>query len=266
MLLIKQSQIYILWGTHGNEVTVTRPLAHLVFSKFLEINPKGTFLVGPVSPWSCRNEYRFDRLMSDPNRMFDDKIPVNWEYLQLLKEWRSFKPKSLEQIQIFLLHIDQIGLNIGQLFTHCQINERDFFGYVNLIIQRKRLNFLTKIISQNIDKASPSHITLVDMHAGIGQDAETILYYEGSSKTNSRKFLIDALASNIYQHFNVPVRTLILETGVVNNRFGLINVLSEIAARTYGFDHSIPRISKIVNPEWMNKAKNHFKMSIFKNI
>ena len=266
MQLIKQPLVYILWGTHGNEAIITRPFSELIYNKLIEIDPKGTHVIGPISPWSCRNEFRFDRMMGDPNRTFDEQIPINSDYFELLKEWRSFQPKDLEQLQSFLIHIHQLGLNIGQLFTCCQSSEYDFFGYVNRKMQLKRVKFITNMISRSIDQSIHSHITLIDMHAGIGKDAETILFYEGNGKINRPKFLIDTLASNIYQRFHVPVRTLILETGVVNNRFGLINVLSEMAARTYGFDQPIPKISQMISPDWIIKAKKNFDINIIGSI
>ena len=129
-------------------------------------------------------------------------------------------------------------------------------------MHQKRVKYLTGIIAKKIDQEMPSYIMLIDIHAGIGQDAKTILFYEGNGKINSRKYLIDAIASNIDQKFNIPVRTLILETGVVNNGFGLINVLSEIAFRTYGFKQPIPKMSQICTPDWILKAKQQFDINI----
>ena len=266
MLLIKHPLVYILWGTHGNEAVISRPLSELLFNKLLEINPKGTYVIGPVSPWSCRKEFRFDRLMSDPNRILNESMSINTDYFELLRQWRHFQPKDLKQLQSFLIYINQIGLNIGQLFTYCQSSEQDFFGYVNFNMQLKRIQAITNLISSSLDQAIHSHITLIDVHAGIGEDAKTSVFYEGNGKIYNSKFLIDALSSNIYQRFHIPVRTLILETGVVNNGFGLINVLSEIAARTYGFDQPVPKISEMVSSDWIITAINQFNLEIIGDI
>ena len=55
---------------------------------------------------------------------------------------------------------------------------------------------------------------------------------------------------------------MILETGVVNNHFGLINILSEIATRTYGFNQPIPRINQVVSDEWMSKTMDGLDIKI----
>jgi hypothetical protein len=255
-----------LWGTHGDEAIVTGKVTDFFVDKLTQINSLDTYVIGPVSPWSYRNEFRFDRTMSDPNRIITRQSPDNNEYNHLLKEWRASQPKDLEQIQNFLIRIHQIGLDIGQLFNHCQTTDRDFFGYVNVPMQNKRIKFLTKLICRNINRSNPSRITLIDIHAGIGLNAETILFYEGNSSIPRSKFLIDAIGSNIYQSFGIQVRTVILETGVVNNQFCLINVLSEIASRTYGFDQPIPRISQVVNDEWIFKAKKKLNIKILGDI
>ena len=262
----KNSQVYLLWGTHGNEGIITSKIAGFLVDKLSQINSIDTFAIGPVSPWSYRNEYRFDRRMSDPNRIITDQESDNNEYKHLLHEWRASQPKDLEQIYNYLAHIHRIGLDIGQLFKHSQTTDKDFFGYVDIPMQNKRINFLMKLISGNLDFSSPSKITLVDIHAGIGHDAETILFYEGNSRLPKSNFLIEGLASNIYQSYGIQARTLILETGVLNNQFGLINVLSEIASRTYGFDQPVPRLSQVISEEWTYQAKRKLDIKILGDV
>ena len=258
----RNSQVYLIWGTHGNEGIITSKIASLLVDKLSQINSIDTFVIGPVSPWSYRNEYRFDRRMCDPNRIITGQESDNNEYKYLLHEWRSSQPKDLEQIHNYLAHIHQIGLDIGQLFKHSQTTDKDFFGYVDILIQNKRINYLMKLISSNLDFLNPSEIILVDIHAGIGHDAETILFYEGNSRLPKNNFLIDGLASKIYQAYGIQARTLILETGVINNQFCLINVLSEIASRTYGFDQPIPKLSHVISGDWIYQAKINLDIKI----
>ena len=52
----------------------------------------------------------------------------------------------------------------------------------------------------------------------------------------------------------------------VNNYFCLINILSEIATRTYGFNQPIPRISQVVSDEWISKTKNGLDIKILGNL
>ena len=262
MLFKRKSQVYLFWGIHGNEGIITSQVANCLVNKLSHIDILDTYVIGPVSPWSYRNGYRFDRTMSDPNRIISCETPHNKAYFQLLKEWRVCQPKDIEQINNFLIRINQIGLDIGQLFNYCQTTDQDFFGYVNAKVQNKRVDFLTQLITREINLLNPSKITLIDLHAGIGKNAETILFYEGNGKLIKKKFLIDAIASNIYQSFGRPVRTMILETGVVNNHFGLINILSEIATRTYGFNQPIPRINQVVSDEWMSKTMDGLDIKI----
>jgi len=262
----KNSQVYLIWGTHGNEGIITNKITGFLVDQLSQINSIDTFVIGPVSPWSYRNQYRFDRRMSDPNRIITDQESDNNEYKHLLQEWRATQPKNLEQIQNYLVRIDQIGLDIGQLFKHAQTTDQDFFGYVDILSQNKRIKFLSELIFRRLNCSNPSKITLVDVHAGIGLDAETILFYESNSVIPKSNFLIDRIASNICQSYGIQARTLILETGVINNQFGLINVLSEIASRTYGFDQPIPRLSQVISEEWIYQAKSKLDIKILGDI
>lgn len=256
----------MIWGTHGNEGIVTNKITDFLVDKLSQIDSVDTFVIGPISPWSYRNQYRFDRTMSDPNRIITGQELDNNEYKHLLQEWRASQPKSLEQIQEYLVRMQQIGLDIGELFKCSQTIDQDFFGYVDIAMQNKRIKFLTKLILRNLAFSNSSKITLIDIHAGIGLDAETILFYEGNGHLPKSNFLIDRIASIIYQSHGIQARTLILETGVINNHFGLINVLSEIASRTYGFNQKIPRFSQVVSEEWIYKAKGKLNVNILGDI
>ena len=81
MTLNKDDLIFVFWGLHGNEGAVTRNLSHLLASLIHAYNKSSIVkIIGPLSPWSYRNQYRYDQKMCDPNRVLTHQTYIDQNY------------------------------------------------------------------------------------------------------------------------------------------------------------------------------------------
>jgi hypothetical protein len=245
------SIIFLLYGTHGNEIDGSFYIADSLAVKLNLLFPDSQVkLIGPISPWSCRNRYRYDRGFGDPNRYSNPLAPstINHDLNHWSKCWNTKKPSDYGKIIDFLSLMYNSGVNPQLIFQAAQTSHPGCPGYVNQALQIKRVNYLNSSILKLVDGLPFSKIFLLDIHTGVGLDATTEVFYDTHDNNGEIKYLVDILCFLLSQNLNKKVQGFILETGIINNTIGIIDCLSEIAARTFGYtDNRYLLYSSITN-------------------
>ena len=100
--------VILLWGTHGTEklgsLYVRNEIVRLLRGKN---NGLIVDMLGPISPWSCRNGYRFYITLTDPNRWNDEnKTILHSDYMPAYNLWKKIKPRDFLQLNLYLAMLE----------------------------------------------------------------------------------------------------------------------------------------------------------------
>ena len=249
--------IFFLYGVHGSELPGSRLVAKILASLVAQICPESKIkLIGPVAPWSSRHGFRFDRHLSDPNRIcLSSETQENPQLTAYWNLWQQMRPDSRRSILNFLREAEQQELDLEALFQTAQTLYPGIPGYVHPRTQQRRLFFLKKIIKCYIHDLRISNIALIDVHTGVGLDACSHVFYHRTTSELKSNYLVDHLAAMLQDSCHIPCVPFITETGVLNNLSGMIDCLSELSYRTFGFNGGGHIQMQFIDERWINETK-----------
>lgn len=228
--------VLLLYGTHGTELPGSLHVARRLAIATEMANPHAYVeLLGPISPWSCRHAYRFDRYLGDPNRLVLNVCPDVRQLSLFSFLWHKHRPESCKDLHAFLEDADSQGLFLPSFFQTTQTVYPGVPGFVCYALQSKRLSFLLSCVLRRSYSKTFSSIFLVDVHTGIGPHAWTHVYYHRHKAISQSLYLVDGLAVGLEEQTGLRVEAMITETGVISNETGMLDALSELAFRTHGY-------------------------------
>lgn len=255
--------VLLLYGTHGSEMPGSLYVARRLATAIQVANPHAcTEILGPVSPWSCRHAYRFDRYLGDPNRVFQENQVSVRELVSFFWLWQKHKPKTYKGLGVFYQETDRIGLCLENVFQSVQIQFRGLPGYVHQGLQQRRHSYLLKVILRKFMTDSYTSIILIDVHTGIGPNAHTCVFYDRRFNNAKKTYLVDSLAAGLETSTNLPVQAMITETGVINNGSGMTDALSELALRTHGFHERVNLQIAGMDTHWQYQVDQHLQLQL----
>ena len=254
--------VVLLFGVHGSEARGSFFVARNLASSISHLRSEsGIKLIGPISPWSCRNDFRYDRYLGDPNRIYATSKPKNTSELAIFWElWQKLRPTTQPAMIEFLQLIAERGIDMQTLFQSSQDKYPGIPGYVHQRSQQRRLSFLKHHIERHVRERNASSLAMIDVHTGVGEDAWTHVYYRRSCRKSTCKYMVDHLAAMLQDSLSLPVDACITETGVVSNGLGMIDCLSELAHRTYGYAGQRNMQGQAMNLHWQSRTQQFLAM------
>jgi len=251
--------VIYLYGTHGNEAEGALHVAQALSSLTNHFCFLSDIIIyGPVEPWCCEKGFRYDATLSDPNRIVtESKTHLCSDVVKCWELWRRLQPTNRFEINKFIQVALKNSIDLQSVFQTTQTNFRGFIGYADIASQTHRLERLVSELTDIIKSSASRSVTLIDVHTGIGPDACTHLFYSNNPKSFPCRYLVDYVGLGIAVKLGIDICSHITETGVIDNKTGMIDCFAELAHRTYGFTEDIGYQRAAFTSDWISKASTY---------